>query len=77
MAEPETTSGGKLPSFRCPKTKAELVLVGDRFVSRDAATRLAYPIEGGIPCLRPERGEALAEDEWRRLLTDAGVAVDG
>lgn len=52
----------------CPLSRAPLHWDGQRLVSRDPATRLAYPVEGGVPVLLPGRGTALTEDEWRAAL---------
>lgn len=53
----------------CPVTRAKLVYAsGDRLVSVDPESRLAYPIEDDIPSLLPESGVALDEEEHRAAL---------
>jgi len=64
-----------LPLLRCPKTRAELVLVGEEWlVSTDPESRLRYRIEDGIPVLLVEEAEALPEDEWKRLVAEGRKA---
>lgn len=54
--------------LRCPKTGAELVFDGDRLVSRDANTRLAYPVKDDVPELLPDCGVELSPDEWSAVM---------
>ena len=55
--------------LRCPRTGAELVIDGDRLVSRDAATRLAYPVKDDVPELLPDCGVELSQEEWASVMS--------
>ena len=55
--------------LRCPKTGAELVIDGDRLVSRDSTTRLAYPVRDQVPELLPDCGVELSPDEWSTVMS--------
>ncbi len=55
--------------LRCPKTGAELVIDGDRLVSCDATTRLAYPVRDHVPELLPDCGVELSLDEWSAVMS--------
>lgn len=58
--------------LRCPRTRTELVLDGERLVNTDPATRLAYPIRQQIPVLVPDEAEALSEDAWSAAMQRQG-----
>ena len=55
--------------LRCPRTGAELVIDGVRLVSRDAATRLAYPVRDDVPELLPDCGAELSQDDWSAVMS--------
>lgn len=57
-----------LKLLRCPQSRSELVLEGDSLVSRDAASRMQYPIKAGIPVLVPAEGISLPQEEWERIM---------
>lgn len=52
----------------CPRSKKPLVLDGDRLVSTDPETRLAYRIENGIPIMLLDEAVALDPEEWRAVM---------
>lgn len=55
--------------LRCPKTGAELIIDGQRLVSRDTATRLAYPVRDDVPELLPDCGVELSTEEWSAVMS--------
>ncbi len=57
-----------LKILRCPKTKAELVLDGERLVSVDEETRLMYRIDDDIPVMLIDEAVELPEDEWQEIM---------
>lgn len=57
----------------CPVTHAPLVEDGDRLVSRDPATRLAYQIREGIPAMLPSQAAALSPEEHAEVLRRHGA----
>jgi len=57
-----------LEILACPLTKAPVVLDGDRLVSTDPKTRLAYRVEDDIPIMLIEEAAELSEDEHRAIL---------
>ncbi len=56
----------------CPKSKASLVLDGDRLVSVDPQTRLCYEIRDDIPVMLIEEARELPLDEWRAIMQKHG-----
>ncbi len=46
----------------CPVSKKELVLEGQELICKES--RLAYPIENGIPILLPSKARKLEEEEF-------------
>lgn len=60
-------------SLVCPKSKARLIHDGDRLVSIDPATRLAYPIEDQIPCMLVDNAQELSESEWKSIIDKSAV----
>jgi uncharacterized protein len=56
----------------CPKTKAELVLDGDKLVSTDKETRLKYRIENDIPVMLIDEAEELSLEEWSEIMKKNG-----
>jgi uncharacterized protein len=65
---PPTIDPEFLALLVCPLSRAPLVQDGDRLVSTDPKTRMAYPIIDDIPNLLIEDGNALAEDEWKQIM---------
>ena len=63
---------GLLDILRCPQSKATLVRDGDRLVSTDEATRLAYPIRDDIPIMLADEATPLEPDEWRAAVERGG-----
>lgn len=61
-------------ALRCPRTKAKLHRVGDKFAPLDAAARgcAEYPIVGGVPILIDFRSSVL-RDARDRTHTESGV----
>lgn len=55
--------------LRCPTTGAKFVADGQRLVSRDAATRLAYQVRDEVPELLPGCGVVLPLEEWQTVMT--------
>lgn len=55
--------------LRCPITGAKFVADGQRLVSRDAATRLAYPVRDEVPELLPGCGVELPLEEWQTVMS--------
>ena len=58
-----------LDIVRCPRTKATLVRDGDRLVSTDADTRLAYPIRDDIPIMLGDEAMELTAEEWESVMS--------
>lgn len=56
----------------CPKTKAPIVVDGNRIVSTDAETRLCYRIEDDIPVMLIEEATTLEEQEWQQIMKKHG-----
>ena len=54
--------------LRCPRTGAKLAIDGERLVSRDAATRLAYPVRDHVPILLPDGGVELSVEDWTSVM---------
>ena len=54
--------------LRCPRTGARLVIDGQRLVSRDAVTRLAYSVREQVPELLPDGGVELSMSEWSSVM---------
>jgi uncharacterized protein YbaR (Trm112 family) len=53
----------------CPVSRCALVQDGGTLVSTDKETRMAYPIlDGGIPVLLEEEGEALSPKDWESVM---------
>ncbi len=52
----------------CPKTKAPVVLDGERLVSTDPETRLSYSIDEGIPNMLIEEATELSPEEHQEVL---------
>ena len=57
-----------LDLLRCPVTKATLVHDGERLVSTDPQTRLAYPIRDGFPVMLPGEATELDESAWNAIV---------
>ena len=58
-----------LSILRCPVSRCALVQDGGTLVSTDKETRMAYPIlDGGIPVLLEEEGEALSPEAWESVM---------
>jgi len=57
-----------LQKLRCPVSKQPLVVHQRTLVSLDAATRLSYPIQGGIPVLLAEEAVKLDREQWRSIV---------
>ena len=56
----------------CPATKAKLARDGDRLVSRNGDSRLAYPVRDGIPIMLADEATALDVGEWQAVMDRAG-----
>ena len=71
------TSDLPLHTLSCPKFKTPLIEIGNMLFSQEAL--VAYPIMGGIPCLRIENG--IFASKYRhvmedgRSLNEAGIVV--
>jgi uncharacterized protein YbaR (Trm112 family) len=68
-----TIDEGLLEILRCPRSRAPLVVDGERLVSTDPKTRLAYRVEDGIPNMIADEAEPLEEAAWRELMIRHGV----
>ena len=55
--------------LRCPMTGAKFVADGQRLVSHDAATRLAYPVRDEVPELLPGCGVELPIEDWQSVMS--------
>lgn len=62
-----------LSILACPKTKAPVVLDGERLVSTDPETRLAYRIEQGIPVMLVGEATVLSPEEHAAVLQQHGA----
>jgi uncharacterized protein YbaR (Trm112 family) len=60
-----------LQKLRCPVSKQPLVAHQQTLVSLDAATRLSYPIHGGIPVLLAEEAVKLDREQWQSIIDAA------
>ena len=45
----------------CPVSKKELILIGTELICKES--KLAYPIDNGIPILLPNKARKLKEEE--------------
>jgi uncharacterized protein YbaR (Trm112 family) len=63
--------------LRCPRSGAPLVEDESRLVSRDAATRCAYPITDEIPDLSADSATELPEEEWKAIMARHPEAPSG
>ena len=63
-----------LEILRCPQTKAKLVLDGNRLVSVDSRTRLAYRIEDGFPVMLIDEAVVLTPEEHSSVIERLGAA---
>lgn len=61
----------------CPKTHAPLVMHGERLLSCDPESRLAYPIRDGIPILLVDDAEPIDKDEWTAVMQASGRDENG
>ncbi|MAU93055.1 MAG: hypothetical protein CMJ93_02445 [Planctomycetes bacterium] len=57
-----------LQKLRCPVSKQPLVAHQQTLVSLDAATRLSYPTQDGIPVLLAEEAVKLDLEQWRSIV---------
>ena len=57
-----------LQKLRCPVSKQPLVSHRQTLVSLDAATRLSYPIQDGIPVLLAEEAVKLGLEQWQSIV---------
>lgn len=57
----------------CPQSHARLVRDGDRLVSTDSQTRLAYAIRDEIPILLVDEAATLEPSEWQALMQKHGI----
>ena len=57
-----------LQKLRCPVSKQPMVAHQQTLVSLDAATRLSYPIRGGIPVLLAEEAVKLGREQWQSII---------
>ena len=60
-----------LQKLRCPVSKQPLVAHQQALVSLDPATRLSYPIRGGIPVLLAEEAVKLDSEQWQSIVDAA------
>ena len=60
-----------LQKLRCPVSKQPLVTHQQVLVSLDSATRLSYPIRGGIPVLLAEEAVKLDREQWQSIVDAA------
>jgi uncharacterized protein YbaR (Trm112 family) len=56
----------------CPKSKAKLVHDGERLVSTDPATRMAYEIRDEIPIMLVDEATELDESSWTEIMARHG-----
>lgn len=52
----------------CPKTKAPLVVSGDRLISTDKETRLSYAVIENVPVLLIDKATTLTVEEWQQAM---------
>ena len=57
-----------LEKLRCPVSKQPLVAHQQTLVSLDAATRLSYAIQDGIPVLLAEEAVKLDLEQWQSIV---------
>lgn len=72
-----TLSKDLLDILVCPKTHAKVVLDGERLVSTDPETRLAYRIEGGFPRMLIDEATELPRDEWQKVMGEHNIDPTG
>lgn len=60
--------GQVLQKLRCPVSKQPLVAHQQTLVSLDAATRLSYAIQDGIPVLLAEEAVKLDLEQWQSIV---------
>ena len=60
--------GQILQKLRCPVSGQPLVARQQTLVSLDAATRLSYPIQDGIPVLLAEEAVKLGLEQWQSIV---------
>jgi uncharacterized protein len=60
-----------LQKLYCPVSKQPLVAHQQTLVSLDAATRLSYPIQDGIPVLLAEEAVKLDLEQWQSIVDAA------
>ena len=60
-----------LQKLRCPVSKQPLVAHQQTLVSLDAAARLSYPIQDGIPVLLAEEAVKLDLEQWQSIIDAA------
>jgi uncharacterized protein YbaR (Trm112 family) len=61
----------------CPLSRAPLKWCDGMLVSTDAATRLAYRVEAGVPVMLPDAGVAMDAEAWRQAMAGAGPVGAG
>lgn len=66
-----------LTMLRCPVSRAPVIQVGDWVYSTDPTTRRKYPIRDGIPVMLAEEGIEAGEDEFKRVMAQAGQESPG
>ena len=59
----------------CPLSRKPIVRAGDWLYSTDPETRRRYPIRDGIPIMLIDEAETVTENDFRRIMTEAGVGV--
>ena len=60
-----------LQKLRCPVSKQPLIAHRQTLVSLDAATRLSYPMQDGIPVLLAEEAVKLDREQWQSIVDAA------
>jgi len=60
-----------LQKLRCPVSRQPMVAHRQTLVSLDAATRLSYPIQDGIPVLLAEEAVKLDREQWQTIVNAA------
>jgi uncharacterized protein len=61
----------------CPESKAKLVQVGEWLYSTDPATRRRYSVRDGIPNMLIDESTVVSEEEFRQVMAQSGVQVQG